>query len=216
MRTFPRYSHLVIFAAAVLGAEILLGLTGWPQPHRILEFSGVTLAAILTSALAIRPETADDRGIMPPSFVVDFSALLLFGANAALFVATTGAITRWLADRERSRPVRRTLLNAVIVMIATQAAGLAHQALGGVTANYVWPWQGVPIAAAVVAYCLVKSTSAEVLMPLLNRKAVKRLWPKAILRYSNYFIGAGLAVGLAEIVDHGMWEVLPVAAVPLY
>jgi diguanylate cyclase (GGDEF)-like protein/PAS domain S-box-containing protein len=216
MRTFPRYSLLVVFAATVIGAEILLGLAGWPQPHRILEFSGVTLAAILTSALAIRPSTAEDRGIMPPSFFVDFSALLLFGANAALFVATAGVITRWLADRERSRPVRRALLNGVIVMIATQAAGLAHHALGGVTANYVWPWQGVPIAAAVVAYCLVKSIWAEVMLPLLNRKAVKGSWPKTILRYSDYFIGAGLAVGLAEIVDHGMWEVLPVAAVPLY
>ncbi|PYQ94537.1 MAG: hypothetical protein DMF97_18425 [Acidobacteria bacterium] len=63
----------------------------------------------------------------------------------------------------------------------------------------------MPIAAAVVAYCLVKSIWAEVMLPLLNRKAVKRSWPTAILRYSNYFIGAGLAVGLAEIVDHGMW-----------
>ena len=101
-----------------MGAEILLGLTGWPQPHRILEFSGVTLAAILTSALAIRPSAADDRGIMPPSFVLDFTALLLFGTNAALFVVAMGTITRW-SIIERARPVRRMLLTAAVVMIAT-------------------------------------------------------------------------------------------------
>ena len=30
------------------------------------------------------------------------------------------------------------------------------------------------------------------------------------------FIGATLAVGFVEVVDHRMWEVLPVAAIPLY
>ena len=37
-------------------------------------------------------------------------------------------------------------MNAAIVMAATQAAGLAHQALGGTMGHFVWPWQGVPIA----------------------------------------------------------------------
>ena len=31
-----------------------------------------------------------------------------------------------------------------------------------------------------------------------------------------YFTGAGIAVGLVEIIDHRVWELLPVAAVPLY
>ncbi len=31
-----------------------------------------------------------------------------------------------------------------------------------------------------------------------------------------YFVGAGIAVGLVELIRHRMWEVLPVAAVPLY
>jgi diguanylate cyclase (GGDEF)-like protein/PAS domain S-box-containing protein len=81
----------------------------------------------------------------------------------------------------------------------------------------MWPWQGVPLAAAVVAYCFVTSVSAEVIVPLCTRQPVNRSWPTRVLRNCpNYFIGAGVAVGLVEVIDHRMWEVLPVAAVPLY
>ena len=77
------------------------------------------LAAILTSAVAVLPSTAEDRGMMPPSFVIDFCALLLFGGSAALFVAAAGITTRWLADSDRAHPLRSRLLNAAIVMTAT-------------------------------------------------------------------------------------------------
>src|SRR5229473_1439831 len=86
------------------------------------------------------------------------------------------------------------LLNAATVMIATQAAGLAHRALGGTMGHFAWPWQGVPIAAAVVGYCFVKSASAELMVPLFTRQPVNRSWPKTVLRgCPNYFIGASLA-----------------------
>src|SRR6267142_19519 len=131
MRTLPRYSGVVVFAAIAIGAGVLLGLAGWPQPHRTLEFSGLILAAILTSALASQQSTTKDWATMPPSFVVDFISLLLLGPNATMLVVTAGTVTQGLTDSERSHPIRRTLLNAATVMAATQAAGAAHLALGG-------------------------------------------------------------------------------------
>ncbi|OFW28500.1 MAG: hypothetical protein A3H97_04575 [Acidobacteria bacterium RIFCSPLOWO2_02_FULL_65_29] len=217
MRTLPRHSRVVAFAALAIGAGMLLGYAGWPQPHRTLEFSGLILAAILTSTLAIRQSTTVDRATMPPSSVIDFTSLLLFGADAATLVATAGTIAHGLRDSERSHPPLRMLLNAATVMAATQAAGFAHRALGGTIGHFVWPWQGVPIAAAVVAYCFVKIAAAEVIVPLFMRQPVNRSWPKSALRACpDYFIGASLGVGLVEIIDHRMWEVLPAAAVPLY
>src|SRR5206468_12482035 len=59
--------------------------------------------------------------------------------------------------------------------------------------------------------------SAGVIAPLLNRVVVDRSWLKAVLpSCPNYFIGAGLAVGLVELLNRGRLDVLPVAAVPLY
>jgi diguanylate cyclase (GGDEF)-like protein/PAS domain S-box-containing protein len=209
---------MIAFAAIAIGAGALLGLAGWPQPHRALEFSGLILAAILTSALAMQQSTTEeDRATMPPSFVIDFASLLILGPNATILVATAGSVTQGLVDSQPSHPTRRMLVNAATVMIATQAAGLAHRALGGTLGHFAWPWQGVPIAAAVVGYCFVKSASAELMVPLFTRQPVNRSWLKTVLRgCPNYFIGASLAVGLVEVIDHRMWEVLPVAAVPLY
>jgi diguanylate cyclase (GGDEF)-like protein/PAS domain S-box-containing protein len=215
--SIPRYVRLVLFAALTIGAAIYLGSIGWPQPDRVREFAGLTLAAIVMSAFAMSSSTAEDRGMMTPPFAVEFTALLIVGGNAALVIAAVGIVTRWLADWERARPLRRMLVNAASVMIATEAAALAHAALGGTTAHFTWPAQGLPIVAAVAACTLVKTTLAEVIAPLLNRQTIDRAWPNSVLRnLPNYLIGASVAVGVVEILDHGAWQVLPVAAIPLY
>ena len=207
---------VVAIGATAIGAGVFLGFAVWPQPLETLEFSGLILAAILTSALA-RPSTTKDWATMPPAFVIDFTSLLLLGPNATMLVAMAGTVTQRLTDTERSDPPRRMLVNAAVVMVAIQAAGYAHRALGGTMGHFMWPWQGVPIAAAVAAYCLVTCASAEIILPLFTRQPVNRSWLNSILRgCPNYFIGASLAVGFVEVIDHRLWEVLPVAAGPLY
>ncbi len=154
---------------------------------------------------------------MAPSFVIEFASLLLLGPDATMLVAMAGALTQRLTESDRSEPLHRMLVNTAALMVAIQAAGALHRALGGTIGHFVWPWQGVPIAAAVIAYCLVRSASAEILLPLFTRQPINRSWLNSLLRgCSNYFIGASLAVGLVEVIDHRLWEVVPVAAVPLY
>jgi len=166
MSTIPRRSGVVAFAAIAVGTGLLLGFAGWPQSHRTFEFPGLILAAILTSAFAMQQSSTKDWATMPPSFVIDFTSLLLLGPHATMLVATAGTVSEGLADSQRSYPPRRMLLNAATVIVATQAAGLAHRVLGGTMGHFMWPGQGVPIAAAVVAYCFVKSASAEIIVPL--------------------------------------------------
>jgi diguanylate cyclase (GGDEF)-like protein/PAS domain S-box-containing protein len=212
-----RRSQLGAVAAIAIGAGALLGLADWPQPHRTLEISGLMVAAILTSAIAIPRPTMKDWATMPPSFVIDFTALLLLGPDAAMLVAIAGAVTRRLTDVQRSRQNRRLLVDAATAVAATQGAGFAHQALGGTMGHFMWPEQGVPIAAGVIAYGLVKIAAAEVVGPRVMGQTIDRSWSKSILRdYPGYFIGASLAVGVVEAIDRGVWEVLPFAAVPLY
>ena len=196
---------------------LLNAFADWGRPDWILEFSGLILAAILTSVFAKPRTSTRDWATMPPSFVIEFASLVLLGPNAALLVVFAGMVTPWRADPPRSHPLRRLLVNLATVTVATQAAGFGYRSLGGTTGGFTWPWQGVPIAAAVIAYCLVKSAAAEIILPLFARQPINRSWPQSMLRgCPSYLIGASLAVGLIEVVDHRTWEVLPVAAVPLY
>src|SRR5688572_7539083 len=149
MPTLPRRWGVVAFAAIAIGAGVLVGFAGWPLPDRTLEFSGLTLAAILTAALAMRQSTTKDWATVPASFVIDFTSLLLLGPNLTMLVALAGTVTQRLTDSDRSDPARRTLVNAAALMVAIQAAGFAHRALGGTLGNFTWPGQGVPIAVAV-------------------------------------------------------------------
>jgi diguanylate cyclase (GGDEF)-like protein/PAS domain S-box-containing protein len=208
---------VVAFALLAIGAAVLLAFAGRPQPDWTLEFSGLLLAAMLTSALAMQQSTAEDWASMPPSFVIDFTALLLLGPHAMMLVATAGAITQWFTDSTHPHRSRRAVFNAATVLAAAQAAGLVHQALSGTIGTFVWPGQGMPIAFAVVAYCFVKSAASEIIVPFLTRQPIDRSWPTSIFRGApSYFIGASVAVGFAATVNQRMWEVVPVAAVPLY
>jgi len=163
-----RLLYIAAVTAAAVGTAWLLNHVGWLQPDRPIEFSGLILTGILISALAAQPSATEDRATMPPSFVIEFAALLIFGAHAALVVAIAGAIARGIAHSERSHQLRRTLLNLVTVAAATQAAGFAHYALGGTLGHFAWPMQVIPLAAALFAYIIVKVLSAEVSRPRLS------------------------------------------------
>src|SRR5918996_298148 len=120
MESLPRHSRVLAFAAIAVGAGLALGFAGWPQPDRTLEFSGLILAAILASAL-VQQSATEDGVTMPPSFVIDFTSLLLFGPHGTMFVAVAASVTRGLSDAERPQWLRRMLANAATVTVAIQA-----------------------------------------------------------------------------------------------
>src|SRR5688572_14799568 len=167
--TFNRGLTLLGFAVVAIGAGVFLGMSGWPQPDRTIEFSGLILAAMLIAALPLQHSTTKDWATVPPSFVIDFAALLLLGPNATMIVAAAGAIMQALTDSTRPHPIRQALVHVLTVVAAAQAAGVLHQVLGGTIGAFAWPQQGLPIALAVAAYCVVKSASSEIIVPLVTR-----------------------------------------------
>jgi diguanylate cyclase (GGDEF)-like protein/PAS domain S-box-containing protein len=217
MGTFPRHSGLFVFATIATAAVVLMGVMGWPQPSRAIEFSGLIVAAILTSVLAAQRPTTEDRGMMPLAFVIHFASLLLFGPLVTMIMVSAGASAYMLADPKWMRPPEHTLVNAATTIAAIHAAGVVHTGFGGTQGHFVWPWQGVPILLAVAVYALAHGAISGVVMPFVTRQPINRLWLRTVIRHCpHHIIGAGLAIGLIEIIDHQMWEVMPVAAVPLF
>ncbi len=201
--------------AAAIAAGFLLGYGAGLGPQRTVEFCALILAAMLISAFSAQSAYSDNRATMPASFVFEFISLIIFGAHAATLVVIAAVAARAFADSQRPPALLRTLTSVITVAAATQAAGYVHQALGGTLGQFRWPFQAVPIAGAIVAYGIVKLLSSEVVRPILAKQRIDRSGQRILLDGSTYFIGAGIAVAMAELIAHRAWEVMPVIALPL-
>jgi diguanylate cyclase (GGDEF)-like protein/PAS domain S-box-containing protein len=208
---------VVAFALFAIGGGAYFGLSAWPDPLRTLAFASLILAAMLTSSLGVQHYTAKDWATMPPSFVIDFASLLLLGPNPTTVVAASGAVMQAITDPQDQHRYRRGAVNVVTVVAAVQAAGMLQQALATAIGIAGWPEKALPIALAVFGYCLVKSASAEMIVPLLTKRPINRSWGTNFLEGApGYLIGASLALGLVVMVEQRVWELVPVAVVPLY
>ena len=66
-------------------------------------------------------------------------------------------------------------------------------------------------------YCIVIVLSTQVVRPLLAKQPLRPSWPAlTLLDGPIYFIGAAIAVAVVELIARRNWELLPVAAVPLF
>jgi len=215
MKLLPRHARVGVIALSAITGAMGLYLVGWLSFRQVAELSVVLVAGILTSAATPR-SSSTDRVTMPPSFVTDFTALLLFGPHVALLVAAAGVVSHEIADDGRPLALRRLFLNLAAILTATQAAGSTYRILDGV-AGVGWPWQAFQVVAAVAAYATAKGLFAGVILPLTTKQPVNRLWAERALQSSpNYIVGASLALGIAALIQHGMWDVLALTSVPLY
>ena len=189
----------------------------WPQlVDLVLLLSGLILAAIAVSALTARQASAEDGALMPPFFVVDFAGLLLVGPYVAMVVAAAGAATRGLVDPQSANPMRRIMTGGATAIVALQSAGIAYRVLGGTIGDFNWPWGAIPIAAAILAYCVAKRIAADVLVPMMTGEDRReQSWTAIFTACPHYVIGASVSVVLVELIDQRVWTALPVMAVPI-
>ena len=216
MGTLTPHARLAVIALVAIVAATALSLAGWIELGRLLELSVLLVGAVLASAVT-QPAATADAAVMRPSFVIDFATLLLFGPHVTLLVATAGAVTQEFACADRPGAPRRLLFNIAAIIAATQASGFAHRICGGTVGDFTWPWQALPAVAAMVTYLLVRAVSAPGILPFGARLSWNRQWAlTAVHSTPSYIVGSGLGVTLAVLVQHRRWDVLVLAAVPLY
>jgi diguanylate cyclase (GGDEF)-like protein/PAS domain S-box-containing protein len=217
MPTSVSRSSLFAGAAVVLSAAWLAQLAGWAQPEAAFQLAGLVLAAIVISAPGLFRPVPKDRAIMPSSFVIVFSALLLVDRNAATLIAIVAALAPSLTFRTRRLRWGPTLIETAISVGSTQVGGFAYQSIVGLVGGIVWPWHALSVAAAVVAYHVTQGALTEIVLPVLSKRPISRSWPKRALRgCPMYLVGASVAVLLVEVIDRRLWALLPVAGASLY
>ena len=218
MLTFPPHSPALPTIGVMLSA-LLLSWLGWPGPDAGIAFGGLMLAAVVCS-LPVLQAPGRDWPALRLAFVVEFIALLIFGVQPTMVVAACGLLTRELVERRRSGPWWPRLVRAVTILTSLQAADWTYHFVARTILLDAWAWRAGAIGVAVVAYCLVTSASADFVAPWLAKRTTRiacRRWPRQFLKDCPvYLVGASVAVGLVELIAQERWDVLVVAAVPLY
>src|SRR5262245_2210315 len=216
-------SGSIAFALFAAAAGAGLSYLSWAAPDRPIELAAVMLAAAVAGAFTARPSVADDWTVGLPARIVDFAALLLLGGNSATAATVTGAIARAIDDttsgavkRSAAQQWIRAAVHIATLAAAMQAAGFAHAFFSGAVGASGWPMQGIPIAAAILAHCLVTGFAGDIVVPLATTRRVDRSWAARLARgCSHLVLAATVAVAAVEIVERRAWPIVPVAAIPL-
>jgi diguanylate cyclase (GGDEF)-like protein len=216
MRTWNSQTVAGLFAVLAIAGVVSASYFGWLLPHRTLELAGLVAAALFSAALPLQRTSAKHWTTMPPSFIVEMTALLLLGPETMAIVAAAGTLMVALSNAEGSQHVRRSAINVASIAAAALAAGWVHHALGGTLGSFAWPQQGAPIAAAVAAYCIVKSVVADIIAPFVTRRPVNRSWARDfMLGTPAYLLGASIAIGITAMITNRAIELVPIVAAPL-
>ena len=204
-----RYSGVCATTAVVVTAALLLGLAGWPPSARAFEVVGLMLAAIAGPRSI---DAAQPRSSQPPRS----SWTLPRCYSAAAPWPRSSRPSAWCCAVLDGSARRRVFADVAVVVASIQSAGFVHARLGGTVGHFEWPWQGVPIAAAAVAYCLVQYTLMECVVPFVTRRPVNVSWPRLVVRdFPDFILAAVVSVVVVAAIEHRMWGLLFAAAMPL-
>ena len=220
--TEPLTPHMPLAAQAYVAVMVALGALTLASYGRLpagqtLEFVGLALAAILTSAFKLHLPTTKNRATLSVAFVIDFTSLLVLGPGPTLLIASAGALAQSTIVVKRRNPLYRTLFNIACLAITVQATGWSYQALGGTSQQFAWPSNANALTAALFIYFVLNSACIALAMALSTRQRFLLVWRENFLWGGpSYFIGAIIAAVMAEVIGHRAWGLIPLGAMPVY
>jgi diguanylate cyclase (GGDEF)-like protein/PAS domain S-box-containing protein len=217
MKQLPLRARVYVATVIAVGVALLALFSQLPDVAQFGVLAGLTVAAIGSSALKLHLPTTRNRATVSASFVVDFAALILVGPNLAMWISAASAISQSTVRVAHRNPPHRMLFNAASLVMTMQASGFAYRALGGHFGGLAGLGDATPLAAAVLVYFLMNTVLVAVAVALSTFQPVLRVWQQNFLWGGpSYFVSAGVAVLLVEVVAHQMWAFLPFVALSAY
>ena len=211
-------SAVQLYAALVIatGACVLwlrLPSARFDQP---LLFWALLAGSVIISALKVHIPLGRGTATLSMSYITDFLALVLLGADEGMLIAGTSGATQCLL-MTRGRPtLGQTLFSGATLIIAMQVTGLAANALGGLSPHQPILALGQVSLVAAAAFFLCNSGLVSIVVALSRREPIGKTW------YDNFlwtapacFIGAAIAAVLSHAAAAYVW-VLALAAGPLF
>src|ERR1044072_6580611 len=184
----------------------------FPEPGL---FAALLVLSVVSSALKVDMPMGAGTSCISLSYVVDFTALLLFGPGPTMLIAVTSGWAEGTLRMQERSPLYKTLFSMATLAVSVAAAGATYTWLGGTYGTLpAAPLQ--PLMAAATIYFLVNSLAVAAAFALSSSRNMFRLWHDNFLwTVSSYVVGsiaAGIAVEVLRAA--GQWQTL-LALIPL-
>jgi diguanylate cyclase (GGDEF)-like protein len=148
--------------------------------------------------------------------VIDFTTLIVCGPDAAVLVAAWGAWTQCTFFSAGKNAVHRVVFSVASLALTMHAAGSVYEWLGGQPGLWTAMPPLEPFIAAATVFFIVNSGLVAAAVALSTRRSVPLLWFESFLSsWPSYVIGAGLAAGIATVLERRTYWLLPLLAGPL-
>jgi diguanylate cyclase (GGDEF)-like protein/putative nucleotidyltransferase with HDIG domain len=207
--------QIYVYAVIALGAVVMASTLSSLQFAEPGLFAALMVLSVLSSALKVDMPLGAGGSCISLSYVVDFTALLLFGPGPTMLIAVTSGWSQCTLRMQERNPIYKTLFSMATLAMSVAAAGATYTWLGGTYgALPAAPLQ--PLMAAAMIYFLVNSLAVAAAFSLSSSRSVFRLWHDNFLwTVSSYVVGsiaAGIAVEVLRAA--GQWQTL-LALIPL-
>jgi len=218
----PVSTQLRPFAALYVAAVSLAG--GFVIVHsvpRIDSTHSIALAVLMGLSLVasiakITIPVAGNDSSLTVCHVVDFTTLIVCGPHAAVVVSAFGGWAQCTLRSQAKNPMHRVVFSVGALALTMGTAGWVYQWLGGQPGLWSTAPQFEPLISAATVVFLLNSILIAGAVALTARRSIPLVWFESYLpTWPTYMIGAGLASGIAVVLERRAYWLLPLLAGPL-
>jgi diguanylate cyclase (GGDEF)-like protein len=206
------YVAAVSLAGALVIAKSILSIDG---THSIALAVLMGLSLVASVAKITIPVAGNDSSLTV-CHVVDFTTLIVCGPGAAVIVSAFGGWAQCTLRSPARNPLHRVVFSVAALALTMGTAGWVYQWLGGKPGLWSQTPQFEPLISAATVVFLLNSTLVAGGVALTTRRSIPLVWFESYLpTWPTYMIGAGLASGIAEVLERRAYWLLPLLAGPL-
>jgi len=206
------YVAAVSLAGALVIARAIPGANNG-HPVALAVLMGLSLAASVAKITI--PVTGNDSSLTV-CHVVDFTTLIVCGPHAAVVVSAFGGWAQCTLRSANRNPLHRVVFSVAALGLTMGSAGWVYQWLGGQPGQWTATPQFEPLISAATVVFLLNSTLIAGAAALTTRRSIPMVWFESYLpTWPTYMIGAGLAAGIAVVLERHAYWLLPLLAGPL-
>jgi PAS domain S-box-containing protein len=205
-------------AAGIVGGGLLIALDApaFP-PSRPWLTLGLLVAAIVLSLFKVALPLRREGSTLTFTNAVAIAALLLCETEVATVIAVVSVLTQCVMRTRGRDQAYKALFSMATIAITVRAAGMVWTALGAGSLQSSASTAFVAMLAATTVYFAVNTGLIAAAIGLSTRTPVAHVWHDNFLWSApNFFLSGSVALGVALVIVHGWFLVVPVVSVPLY